>query len=120
MGLQAFWVRVDLGKKGVWYRVFSGCYKDLESAQKTIKAKQLKDAKPKKVRYANFIGTYSSEDHLKNQNRSLSKYGYAPYYIKDDQGKFHLFVGAFYTAKGAKKLYAELRSKGIRAQVVER
>ena len=120
MGLQAFWVRVDLGEKGIWYRVFSGCYKDLESAQKTIKAKQLKDAKPKKIKYGNFIGTYSSEENLRKQNQSLSKYGYAPYYIKDDQGKFHLFVGAFYTAKGAKKLSAELSSKGIRSQVVER
>jgi hypothetical protein len=120
MGLQAFWVRVDLGNKGVWYRVFSGCYKNSDAAEKTIRTKQLKTGKPQRARYANFIGTYSSEDSLRKQNQSLSKYGYAPYFIKDDQGKFHLFVGGFYKVKNAEKFSAELSSKGILSQVVER
>ena len=120
MGLQTFWVRVDLGKKGVWYRIFAGCYKNLEAAEKIIRTKELKAGRPERTRYANFIGTYLSEGNLKKQNQSLLKNGYAPYFIKDDQGKFHLFVGAFYKEKNAKKLSAELNSKGIPSQVLKR
>jgi len=120
IGLQAFWVWVELGKKGVWYRVFIGCYKDSETAEKIISTKQLKGIKPGRTRYANFIGTYLSEDSLKNQMRFLSESGYSPYFIKDDKGEHHLYVGAFYTIKGAEKLSNELSSKGIRSQVVER
>jgi hypothetical protein len=38
-GLQAFWVRVDLGEKGVWYRVLIDCYKDPAMAQGIIREK---------------------------------------------------------------------------------
>jgi len=120
IGLQAFWVRVELLKKGVWYRVFIGCYKDSGAAEKIIKTKQLKDAGPRRIGYANFIGTYVSEDILKKQSRFLSKSGYSPYVIEDDNGKRHLYVGAFYTLKGAEKLSAELSTKGIRSQIVKR
>ena len=120
MGFQAFWVRVELGKKGVWYRVFIGCYKDSETAEKIISSKQLKGASPGRTRYANFIGTYLSEDSLKNQMRFLSESGYSPYFIKDDKGEHHLYVGAFYKLEDAEKLSNELSSKGIRSQVAER
>lgn len=119
-GLQAFWVRVDLGKKGVWYRVFIDCYKDSVMAQEIIKEKQLKDANPIRVKYANFIGTYLSDDDLKKQSRFLSERGYSPYFIRDDNGKNYLYAGAFDTLKEAEKFSVELSSRGIRSLVVER
>jgi len=120
MGLDAYWVRVDLGQKGIWYRVFIGWYKDSETAQKVIRAKQLKYVKPVETRYAGLIGTYLSDGRLKSESRLLSEKGYAPYHIEDDEGRYHLFVGAFYTMKNAEKLTAELNAKGIRAQAVKR
>jgi len=119
-GLQAFWVRIDLGEKGVWYRVFIDCYKDPVMAQEIIKEKQLKDANPIRVKYANFIGAYLSDDDLKKQSRLLSERGYSPYFIRDDNGKNYLYAGAFDTLKEAEKFSVELSSRGIRSLVVER
>ena len=118
--LQAFWVRVDLGEKGVWYRVFIECYKDPAMAQEIIKEKRLKDARPIRVRYVNFIGTYLSNDDLKKQSRFLSERGYSPYFIQDDNGNNYLYTGAFDTLKEAEIFSVELSSKGIRSLVVER
>lgn len=120
MGLQTFWVRVDLGKKGVWYRVFIGCYEDTQTAEKIIKTNQLTDASAGETKYANLIGTYVSEDTLKNKIRFLSERGCSPYYIKSGNDQIRLYVGAFYTRKNAEKLSSELNSKGIRSRIVER
>jgi len=119
-GLQAFWARVDLGEKGVWYRVFIDCYKDPVMAQGIIKEKQLKDARPIRVRYANFIGAYFSSDDLKKQSRFLSEKGYSPYFIQDDNSENYLYMGAFDTVKEAEEFSVELSSRGIRSLVVER
>ena len=119
-GLQAFWVRVDLGKKGVWYRVFIDCYKDLATAQEIIKEKQLKDANPIKIRYANFIGAYLSDDELTKQRRFLSERGYSPYFIQYENGINYLYTGAFDTLKEAENFSVNLSSRGIRSLVVER
>ena len=35
-GLDAYWAKVDLGRKGVWFRVFVGNFKDRETAGQTI------------------------------------------------------------------------------------
>lgn len=119
-GLQAFWVQVDLGEKGVWYRVFIDCYKDPVTAQEIIKEKQLKDARLVRVRYANFIGAYLSDDDLKKQTRFLSERGCSPYSIQDANGKNYLYTGAFDTVEEAEKFSVELSSRGIRSMVVER
>lgn len=119
-GLQAFWARADLGEKGVWFRVFIGCYKTFGEGQKIITNMQLTNAKPVQIKYANAIGTYSSEDNLKKEIRKLSDNGYSSYFVKDDGGNSHLYVGAFYTLQNAEKLSTEMRSRGIRSQVVRR
>ncbi|MDF1592820.1 MAG: hypothetical protein P1P89_14995 [Desulfobacterales bacterium] len=119
-GLQAFWVRVDLGEKGVWYRVLIDCYKDPATAQKVINEKQLKHARPIRVKYANFIGAYLSDDDLKKQSRFLSEKGYVSYSIQDTNGQNYLYTGAFDTAKEAEKFSVELSARGIRSLVVER
>ena len=33
-GLSVYWVKVDLKEKGVWYRVFTGNFEDLEQLEK--------------------------------------------------------------------------------------
>ena len=50
----------------------------------------------------------------------LSDQGFSPYTINGLKGEIYLYVGAFYTRKGAQDQYAELLATGIQSKVVER
>lgn len=119
-GLEAYWTRVELPGKGTWYRVFMGYYNSRESALKIIADKVLIDARTVKARYANLIGTYSSEDELQRQRRFIIEKGCSPYVISDDNGDFNLYTGAYTSLENAEKYAAELNARGISSQVVER
>ena len=118
--LSPYWVKVNLGDRGIWYRVFAGHFKDVPGAERTIKDLKLRGAIVLKTKYATLIGTYSSEEALGAQNLLLLKYGYLPYIIKGNNGKSYLYVGAFCTRIGAENQRSELISNGIQCQVVER
>jgi hypothetical protein len=119
-GLSAYWVEVHLGDKGVWYRVFTGYFKDQKRAEAFIKRKRIADAKTKRTKYSNLIGVYATESDAQKEFLALSRRGYSPYVIETNSGESQLYVGAFYTQIGAERLHEELASKGIRSRVVER
>ena len=118
--LSPYWVKVDLGDKGIWYRIFTGYFDNVKQAEKVIKASKLKGAAIKKTKYATLIGTYRSETTLNDQIKLISKEGFSPYVVKGSNNIFYLYVGAFYTHKGAEDQYADLLASGIESEVVER
>jgi len=119
-GLSPYWVKVDLGDKGVWYRIFQGHFVKEEDAEAFIREKNLEGAKVKRTRYANLIGTYSTVEDLRSKTFALLELGYCPYAILDADGHVGLYAGAFYTKAGADTQRRELASKGIENQVVVR
>ncbi|MBW1837043.1 MAG: SPOR domain-containing protein, partial [Deltaproteobacteria bacterium] len=114
-GLPAFWVKFDLGKKGIWYRVFFGYFKTAEAAKKVIKQKQLRGARSYPCRYANFIGAYSSASQLGKKRRVLADRGYSPYVIRQDNGTRLLFLGGHTLRRNTEKFASELSARGIRS-----
>ncbi len=121
-GLQSYWVKVDLADKGVWFRVFVGGFPTAEAATETITIHQLKGLTVGRIKYANFIDSYRSEEKLLETRRFLAEngYDYSSYFIKDEDGRFHLYVGTSYKIKNAENIFKELDAKGIRSQIVER
>ena len=119
-GLSPYWVNVDLGDHGVWYRVFTGYFKDMEQAENIIKRQKLTKAKVKKTEFAALIGIYRSETTLNDQVKLIAQKGFSPYVVKGANSEFYLYVGALYTYRGAKKQYADLLTSGIESKVVER
>jgi cell division protein FtsN len=119
-GLSPYWVKVDLGDKGVWYRVFMGHFENKENAEQFITKQQLSGAGVKKPRYANLLGGYESEEELNARKLALSDLGYCPYVINGVHGESLLYTGAFYQKVRAQRQHAELAAKGIQSQVVER
>lgn len=119
-GVFPYWVRVDLGEKGVWYRVLAGCFQTKEEVEAFIKKHQITEGRSRHVLYANLIGLYSSVGELKRKALSLLEAGYCPYVIKGDDGASLLFTGAFYYKADAEKENIELASKGIQARLVKR
>lgn len=119
-GPSPFWVKVHFKDKGVWYRVYLGHFKELEEAQRFGRDHGLMDAEVKRTSYANLIGTYGSPEELDAEIQALIKLGYSPYIIKDQEGESRLFIGAFLTRSGAEEQYNELRSNGVRSEIVRR
>jgi hypothetical protein len=119
-GLSPYWVKVDLGSKGVWYRVFEGHFASQEAAETFVREKKLEEAEVKKTRYTNLIGIYSTAEDLRSRSLALLKRGYCPYAIPEGNGHIGLYTGAFYTRAGAETQHQELVSLGIQNQVVTR
>jgi len=119
-GLSPYWVKVNVGDQGVWYRVFTGYFEDIAGAEEIIKTHKLHGALVKKTAFATLIGTYRSELEVNTQIQQISEQGFSPYVVKGANSEFYLYVGAFYTYRGAKKQYADLLASGIESKVVER
>ncbi|MDF1590725.1 MAG: SPOR domain-containing protein [Desulfobacterales bacterium] len=119
-GLNAYWVKVDLGTQGIWYRVFAGTYQTEEEAAAVISRSGLKNAAAKETKYAALIGVFSSRTAIDQNIVLLSDKGYSPYVIQAKDQTFFLFVGAFYTRKGAEEQVADLLTSGIQSEIMER
>jgi len=119
-GIDPYWVKVDLGTDGIWYRVFTGFYSDIEQARLIIEENDLKGALPKSTRFATWIGGFPNQQQLNKEIAELSTSGFSAYSIEDEDNVTHLFVGAFFTRKGAETQSAILNDAGFESTVVER
>jgi len=119
-GLCPYWVKVDLGNKGAWYRVFSGYFQKREQANEFIKKTHIAESESRHTRYANLIGLFAFQKEVDEEKLRLSKLGYCPYVIPGRNGQSLLYVGAFYQKARAQRQHADLASKGIHSQIVER
>ena len=119
-GLSPYWVKVDLGRNGVWYRVFVGHFRDKTEAKDFRQENGVSGALIKKIAYANIIGIYSVEEQYEAEIKNLEKNGYFPYVIKDEEGMLRLYVGAFFTRDGVEKQHHDLTGHGIQSKIVKR
>jgi cell division protein FtsN len=116
----SYWVKTDLGDKGIWYRVYIGCFETRDQAETFIKTHQIADGESRRTTYANLIGTYRSNEELEKMRLSLLNLEFSPYVIETSDGGSHLFTGAFYQKALAEKEHLDLKAKGIESQLIER
>jgi len=119
-GLPAYWSKVDLGAKGTWYRIFTGYFRSAQEAEAFIQQKRIKDGEVKETRYSNLIGTFGTKQGGEEKALALARMGLSAYWIQAADGQVRLYSGAFITKDGAEKNQAELNSKGIKSEIVER
>ena len=120
MGITSYWIKIDLGKKGIWFRLFAGYFQTREDADEFIKTRQIKEARSRLTRYANLIGTYRSEEDMEKKKTYLEELGYSPYIINDTDDSYRLYTGAFYQKSRAEEQKKDLIFNGIKSEVVER
>ncbi len=118
-GITSFWVKVNLGEKGIWYRVYTGEFPDKESAGAYINEKLIMDGEIKKTAYAVYAGSFTEREGLEGMINILKENEYSPYIIADENFD-NLIAGAFVTKEGAEELSAELTTLGISNSVVLR
>jgi cell division protein FtsN len=119
-GLSPYWVKVDLGEEGVWFRVYIGHFENREQAQRFREEHGLKKSLVKETRYSTLVGVYDDKAAMEKEVLSLQKLECSPYAIKGHDEKYHLFVGAFITEEGAEAQRLELESKGVQGRIVRR
>jgi len=119
-GMAPFWVKVDLGDKGFWHRVLSGCFRQKSDAQEVIQAKNIEGALVADTKFAVRIGEYKDDPAIRQMLTSLETKGYFPYVIKESADKYVLYVGAFYSRKVAQKTVDELTVQGVPSEAVLR
>jgi septal ring-binding cell division protein DamX len=119
-GLLPYAVRVDLGQKGIWWRVFEGNYASAAEAGDVRRQYQLSGAMVKKTPFAVSIGDFSSETDATAEVQRLLKLKHSPYFLPGPQNRVRLLVGAFASKEGARQLQDELNARGISNQVVVR
>jgi RPA family protein len=118
-GFSAYWVKVLLSK-GTWYRVYIGYFEDSETAERFRQRHGLTETTIEKTPYANLIGRFSSSAEVEDKISYLRNLGYSPYEVKDPEGRFQVYVGAFYPEYRAERQYNELKSSGVQSRVVKR
>ena len=96
-GLSPYFVKVDLGERGIWWRILSGFYQTREEALRIREKIDVSDSLVVNTPYANFINNFSSEADTTFMMVHLEKLQYSPYIIKRDTNTFQLLVGAFIT-----------------------
>jgi hypothetical protein len=119
-GSPAYWSKVRLGDKGVWYRVYAGYFRNEAEAQDFISRSQLKDAEVKLTRFAILLGVFPTRAEAEQKLSMMLELGFPAYAIPEPQGKTCLYSGAFLTKEGADIALSELASKGVKASTVER
>jgi len=119
-GLSPYWSKVDLGAKGTWYRVYAGHFASAQEAEAFIQQKRIKDGEVKETRYSNLIGTFGTKQGGEEKALALAGMGVSAYSIPAADGQVRLYSGAFITKEGAEKNQAELNSRGIKSEIVER
>ena len=119
-GLSPYLVRMDLGEKGVWLRVFSGHFENQEEAEAWIKKNQIADAEIKHTRYAVLLGEALSKREAETRAKALDASGCHPYIVGVSQTGLRIYSGAYYRMEDAEKELAWLASKGVKGKIVER
>ncbi|MEW6669453.1 MAG: SPOR domain-containing protein [Thermodesulfobacteriota bacterium] len=119
-GVSFYWAKVDLGDRGIWWRIYAGHFRDPDEAEKFRSVRGLSEATPKQTPYAVLIGVFSDGTEVESRKSLLEGQGLSCYAIQEEDGRSRLLTGAYITKEGAEKEAGELRQKGIECRVVRR
>ena len=119
-GLEVHWNLVDLGKKGKWFRVFTGHFESKAAAQKIKKDRGLSNALIRFNPWSVLVGQYANVKNLTSIRSLLRNNEYDSLIVKQADGISWLLTGAFATKQGAQQLAQELRKLSLSVHVVPR
>ena len=119
-GVDSHWVKVDLGKEGIWYRHFAGRFVDRAEALQFIRESGLSRAKILAAPWAIRVGEEISHEVIGGIADMLKSNGYDAYVQEMKNGGYRLLVGSFVTREGAENAAREITLPGIVPEIVLR
>jgi hypothetical protein len=120
LGLEPYFVQVELNPGEYWWRVFVGHYRNSEEADQIKKELGLKEAIIKKTPYANLIEVFNKRSEASKLVQAIRQQDFSPYLVQYTPDRYGLVVGAFETRQAAQKQERSLTDRGIPNRVIER
>jgi general secretion pathway protein A len=118
-GITAHWNEVQMGEKGLWYRVFAGRYESMDAARRFQNTHTLKEAQILFAPWSVLIDRAGSADRIADTRKQVQSRGVDVYTETGDGTRFHLCAGAFVIQSRAQELAQKIhRQTGVAAQVV--
>ena len=119
-GIDTHWNRVDLGEKGIWYRLFIGHFETKERAITYKNDHGLAESIIVFTPWTVLVARSVSKQNF-DEIRFMLRDNQLDYdAIKNKDGSYRLLTGAFVTKEGAEKLAREIIVLGYDAKVVMR
>jgi cell division septation protein DedD len=116
-GVEAHWNALDLGEKGVWYRVFTGRYPTIEAARRYQAMEDLPDAQ---VVYAAWAVTFRPDGSTSELKEFLQTNRIDSYTAPDKDGRQCLFSGAFVSRESAVAMAEQIHQQtGLGVDVMD-
>ncbi|HPC46963.1 MAG TPA: SPOR domain-containing protein [Deltaproteobacteria bacterium] len=121
-----FVTKIDLGPRGLWYRVDYGAFTNTAQASsrmEELKAMGIIDPASfigEPVPYAVELGVYADRSRAVSEAGSLLSKGIAAYVIKENAAVYRLLVGAYPDRKSARPVLDDLTTLGIPGKLSQR
>jgi cell division septation protein DedD len=124
-GVTAFVCPARIPDRGEYHRIFIGFYRTFKEARKAaLKLKGKENLYPleAKMPYAVQLGTFNSDQELKELEAALQSKAYLTYSVPDEgaNNKTKLLFGAFRTEKETAMFTKKLQNQGFEAKVAKR
>jgi general secretion pathway protein A len=118
-GITVHWTEVQMGEKGLWYRVFAGRFESIDSARQYQKASGLGDAQILFAPWTVLIDRAGSAEQIALVRKRIQSRGVDAYTTSGHDDRQHLCAGAFVTQNRAKELADKIHlHTGMITQVV--
>ncbi len=119
-GLDVHWNRVDIGEKGIWYRVFTGSFKKRKDAIKFKEDHGLFESIIVFAPWTVLVAESTVITELDRMRSALIDNQIDCYTLQSKDGNYSLLTGAFVTEEGAGDLAKDIIALGYAGKVVSR
>ncbi|MFH1982190.1 MAG: AAA family ATPase [Pseudomonadota bacterium] len=119
-GIDTHWTRVDLGDKGVWFRLFAGRFSSRAEAFAFRSAKGLGEAMVVMAPWTVLIADGASSQGVTAIRETLEGRQTEVIVRAVGDDRYRVFSGAFVTYDGAQTLASDIAAMGLEASVVPR
>lgn len=117
-GITVHWNEVQMGEKGLWYRVFAGRFDSIDSARHYQDASGLKEARILFAPWTVLIDPAGSAEQIARVRKRIQSRGVDAYTASGHNDRQHLCAGAFVSQSRAKALAEKIYlHTGIATQV---
>jgi hypothetical protein len=117
-GITAHWNEVQMGEKGLWYRVFAGRFESMDAARHYQKTSGLKEARILFAPWTVLIDSSGSAEKIAHVRKRIQSRGVDAYSASGHGDRRHLCAGAFVSQSRAETQAEKIhRNTGIVTRV---
>ena len=118
--IDVHWNPVDLGEKGLWYRIYTGMFPTKEAAADFKNIRRLAEGMIIYAPWTIQAAVSENKTELMEKCSQLKSIGFDCVLSEDGDSGYRITNGAFVTSEGAMKMAMELTRNGFDAEIISR